>query len=86
MAKKKYMKVFVYISELIPTVRKACFVNVEKCYETKNGSLVVKRSDITTTYPTETMKFEYFIKPQKRWIDDGTNIHKGRKKKKTTMA
>mgnify|MGYP001599055569 CR=1 FL=1 len=84
--KKKYLKVLVLVTEMIPTVRKLVFVNVEECKENKDGSLRVIRRDNITTFPVEGMSFEYFIKPQKRWMDDGTNIRKSRTRAKKALA
>jgi hypothetical protein len=86
MKRKKYYKVVVLVTEMIPVVRKQVFVNVEKCVEDNYGTLRLIKKDSTVIFPIESMKFEYFKKPQKRWIDDGTDIHKSRTKKKDKVA
>lgn len=86
MKRKRYYKVVVLVTEMIPVVRKQVFVNIEKCVEDNDGTLRLIKKDITAVFPVESMKFEYFVKPQKRWVDDGTDIHKSRTKKKNKVA
>lgn len=86
MAKKKYYKVVVLVPEVVQTYKKVAHVNVKKCVvDGKKGAIYVYNyiGNKCGVYP---INFDFFMKEQKGWIDDGTGFNKKGKKKKTKVA